>query len=59
MISIERTHTGGYTASALVSNGSFAWYEWNTYYGYPKREIAKLFREYLKGKNLTIVKGLR
>jgi hypothetical protein len=57
MISIERTHTGGYTASALVSEGSFTWYEWNTYYGYPKREIAKLFREYLKGKNLTIVKG--
>ena len=59
MISIEKTTTGGYTASALVSDDTtgFSWYEWNTYYGYPKREIAKLFREYLAEKNLTIVKG--
>lgn len=59
MISITKNTNGSYTASALVADTAtpFAWLEWATFYGYPKREIAKLFREYCASKSLKIVKG--
>ena len=57
-ISLERNPNGSYTASALVRepNTPFSFYESRTFYFYRKAEIPKLFREYLKSKNMKIQK---
>jgi hypothetical protein len=54
MITITKTTTGGYTVSAMITDGLHAWLEWQTYYGHTKRDAAKMFRQHLADKRLKV-----
>ena len=55
MISVEVVlHSGAYTVSAIVHGEGTSWREWNTYYGYTKREAIKMFKKYVNDKGWRI-----
>lgn len=55
MIEAEQIfHSGAWTLSAVVSDGTGAWREWNTYYGYTKRDAMRMFRQHIKNKGWRI-----
>lgn len=58
-ISYRVTYQGAYELSALVRepNTPFDFYEHCQYFGYTKKEAARLFREHLANKNMKIVRG--
>ena len=47
-------HSGAWTVSAIVSDGTGSWREWNTYYGYTKREAVQMFKAYVADKGWRI-----
>lgn len=50
-------HSGGIKASALVVDRTgYVYLEHCTYYGYGKREVRRLFKDYVKDKNCRIVR---
>lgn len=50
-------HSGGIEASALVVDSTgYVYLEHCIFYGYGKREVRRLFKDYVKGKNCRIVR---
>ena len=54
MITITINGNGAYVASAMITDGLDTWLETRAYYGYSKREIRPLFRQYLADKRLKV-----
>ena len=50
-------HSGGIQASALVVDRTgYVYYDHCTFYGYGKREVRRLFKDYVKGNGCRIVR---
>ena len=58
MIHITRNQNGSYSVSAEVRDNQtpFSWYETQTYYGYAKKELKRLYREHLAQNGMKIQK---
>lgn len=47
-------HSGAITVSCIVIGEGKSWREWNTYYGYTKRDAIRAFKQYVAEKGWVI-----